>query len=79
MRAVFQLVLERRLSWLCRKNDLRTGNPPQSIFLIGQLRKVETPTLPVLAHRMTQPLGLARVRIIFIASIPRNVRSSAVE
>ena len=20
--------------WLCRKNDLRTGNPPQSLFLI---------------------------------------------
>jgi len=36
----------------------RTGNPPQSLFLIGQLRKVETPTLPVLASPL-QPLGLA--------------------
>src|SRR4028119_2091760 len=30
---------------LCRKNKLRTGNPYQPLFLIGQFRKVETLTL----------------------------------
>ncbi len=37
---------------LCRKNDLRTGNPNQSLFLIVQFQKVETPTLLMLAHRL---------------------------
>ena len=43
------IALEKRL---CRKNDLRTGNPPQSLFLTGQFQKVETPTLLMLARRL---------------------------
>ena len=58
---------------LCRKNDLRTGNPPQSLFLIGQFQKVETPTLPVLAHHLFQPQEACPLRTMFIASIPRKV------
>jgi len=41
---------------LCRKNDLRTGAPLQSLFLIRQCRKFETRILSVLAHRLYQQL-----------------------
>jgi len=44
------------LERLCRKNELRTGNPSQSLFLIGQLRKFETRILSVLAHCLYQQL-----------------------
>ncbi len=45
---------------LCRKNDLRTGNPSQSVLVIGQFQKVETPTLPVLEYRLFQLPPLAK-------------------
>jgi len=39
---------------LCRKQELRIGNPPQFLFVIGQLQKVGTLTLPVLEYRLFQ-------------------------
>lgn len=64
----------RRSKRLCRKNDLRTGNPPQFLFLIGQLQKFETRILSVLVHRLCQqPQPVQCVRI-FIASNPLMVR-----
>ena len=59
-----------QLKGLCRKDDLRTGNPYQSLFLIGQFQKVETPTLWMLAHHVFQRLELA---LCESCSLPQNL------
>ncbi len=66
-------------NWLCRRNDLRTGKPSQSLFLIGQFQKVETPTLLMFAHRLVQHQENCPMRFIFIASNPLKERQSRVE
>lgn len=48
-----------RFVGLCHKNDLRTGDPSQFLFLIGQFQKLETPTLLMLGYRLCQRLELA--------------------
>jgi len=65
--------------WLCRKNDLRTDNPSQSLFVIGQFQKVETPTLLMLEYRLFQRQENCPLRIMFIASNPLKERQSRVE
>jgi hypothetical protein len=70
-----RVVLER----LCRKNDLRTGNPSQSLFLIGQPRKLERAYSTCAS---TSPLSMPWTcpkRSMFIASIPRNERPSSIK
>ena len=76
---MIQTVLEEqgvsyRQTRLCRKNDLRTGNPSQSLFPTGQFQKVETPTLLRLAHRLCQHQETCPLRTMFIASNPLKVR-----
>ena len=50
--------LDREIYRLCRKKDLRTGKPSHALLLIVQLQKVETPILPLLAHRLFSHLEL---------------------
>lgn len=57
------------LMGLCRKNEFRTGNPSQSLFLIGQFQKVETPTLLMLAHRLFQRQENCPLRIALSSQV----------
>lgn len=54
--------------WLCRKQELRTGNPSRFLFVIEQLQKLETLTLLVLEYRLFQLPALVQCVRIFIAA-----------
>jgi hypothetical protein len=55
---------------LCRKNELRTGDPSQSLFVIGQFQKVETPALLMLGYRLCQRLELALYESCSLPQVP---------
>lgn len=58
----------------CRKNFIKTHERLEINSIKQQLQKVEIRILPANAHHLLQHLELVRVRIMFIASMPRNVR-----